>query len=120
MPNRPIQDDGDVPWWGWWLLHSLSEQAITKARLKLAPRGLRLPGLLIEDRLDDVFVLTGQPPNAIDTMGRVFLSSPKLSERAFRDLLMLMETCRALRNGFPESDLWDCPTIDQLTKGEKI
>ncbi|MGH8548447.1 MAG: hypothetical protein ACRERU_07570 [Methylococcales bacterium] len=118
MPDRPMQDDDDVHCWGWWLLVSLSEQAITQARLELAPRGMRFPRLLIEDRLDEVFVLTGHPPNPIPTLGHVILSSQQLSERAFRDLLMLMETCRVLRNGFPESTLWHGPTIDQLKKGK--
>ncbi|MGH8547057.1 MAG: ParB family protein [Blastocatellia bacterium] len=118
MPNRPIRDD-EVAWWGWWMLFSLSEQAITKARLKLAPSGMRLPKFLIEDRLDDALVLTGHPPDAIHTLGHAFLSSPLLSERAFRDLLTLIETCRILRNGFPEEKLWLCPTIDQLKKGDR-
>ncbi|MCI0653076.1 MAG: hypothetical protein L0Y39_01165 [Methylococcaceae bacterium] len=117
-PDRPIRDDGDAPWWGWWLLVSLSEQAIPKARLELPTRGLRLPEPLIEDRLAEAFAMAGRLPNAIFGFGHVFLSSPQLSDRAFRDLLMLMETCRVIRNGFPESTLWPGPTADPLKKEE--
>ncbi|MCI0653673.1 MAG: hypothetical protein L0Y39_04245 [Methylococcaceae bacterium] len=116
MPDRPVLDKGEVAWWGWWMLFSLSEQAISKARLKLAANGMRLPELLIEDRLDETFALTGHPPDAIHTLGHVFLSSPQLSERAFRDLFALIETCRIIRNGFSEDKLWPCPTIEQLKK----
>lgn len=119
IPDRPIRDRGEISWWSWWLLFSLSEQAVTKARLGLAPRGLRLPQLLIEDRLDEAFALTGDPPDGIQSLGHVFFSSPELSERAFQDLLSLIETCRTLRQAFPEQKLWSCPTIEQLSGGER-
>lgn len=119
IPDERIQVRGNVTRWGWWLLFSLSEQAITQARLKLAPGGsLRLPALLAEESRRGVLAVTGQPPDAIHTLGHAFLTSPELSDRAFQDLLALIETCRILRNSFPEEKLWPCPTIAQL-KGER-
>lgn len=117
--DPPLRDHSDVAWWGWWLLFALSEQAITQARLELAPSGMRLPKLLIDDRLDEAFALSSHPLDAIQNLSHVFLSSPQLSERAFKDLLMLIETCRTLRNQFPENTLWHCPIIDQLYKGDQ-
>lgn len=118
IPDPSIQDQDELIRWGWWLLFAVSEQAITRARLELAPSGTRIAKLLADDRHDELFDRTGQPPDTLQNLGHDLLSSPQLSERAFKDFLMLIETCRTLRNQFSEAQRWQCPTVDPLKKGD--
>jgi hypothetical protein len=98
---------------GWWLLLGLSEQAVSDERLKLLPQQLRLPQALLESREAPVIAQVRQPP-PVSLLPFQLLLSRELPERAFQDLLRLMECCRILRRNFRESDLWECITVEQV------
>jgi len=118
LPDPSIKNQNEEVRWGWWLLFALSEQAITPARLQLRPADARLPKDLTVDRLEESFDRIGPPPKPFQNLGHDLFSSPRLSERAFKDCLLLIETCRTLRNQFSEARLWPGPTHDSLSQGD--
>ena len=86
MPGTPVRDESVQ--WGWWILASLSD-----GEMKL-------------------------PDGAVSDLGSFchrFLLSPRmLSNRAYKDLVHLIDCCRFMRTHFPETILWDRPTVDQI------
>ncbi len=106
----PQSINKEALWWAWWLLFALSEQAVTEKRLRLAPKGMQLPSMIFADRMNDVFDRAGTPPET-SLIGHAFLHSPKVSEHSFRDLLLLIESCRVLRMNFEDSVLWKKQTV---------
>lgn len=97
--------NNEALWWAWWFLSSLSEQTVTEDRLRLAPNDMRLPPMILADRMNDLFDRVGTPPE-VSLIGHSFLLSPTLSKRSFHDLMLLIESCRVLRTNFKEYELW--------------
>jgi len=98
---------------GWWLLLGLSEQAVSDERLNLLPQQLRLPQALLASNEALVCAQVSSPPPA-SLLPFQLLLSRQLPDRAFQDLLRLLECCRILRRNFRESDLWECITVEQV------
>ena len=110
LPSGPPSHE--VGWASWWMLFALCEQGLTKPRMGLIPKHLTMSRVLTMQPPTDLFDRAGKPP-AATMLGFQLLSSPQLSDAAFRDLLLLIESCRALKTQFRESDLWACPTVQQ-------
>ena len=110
---------GDLPWAAWWMLLSLSEQCAIPPRMEMLPASMKIGKLYAAQGQPGLYEQAGKPP-ATTLLGLHLLSSPKLPETAFRDLLLLIETCRALKTQFRESDLWACQMIDQYVQFTKL
>ncbi len=102
----------------WWCLLGLSEIAVSPYRLQLAPPGLALQPVLLEDRAAELHALVGAPP-AVPELAFRFLSSERLPEAAYGALIELVGCCRRMRRHFPETDLWHAPTVDSNPRIER-
>jgi ParB family protein of integrating conjugative element (PFGI_1 class) len=111
VPAKPPVDE--LTWAGWWLLFALSEEALIQPRIDLLPKMMELVDLLSSECHTALHERVRKPP-ALLNLGFQLLSSPRLSDSAFRSLLLLIESCRTLKSHFRESDLWACPTIEQF------
>jgi len=119
MPGTPIRNESI--WWGWWILVGLSEEMITRSRLDLlSDAGMKLPDLFDASGKDDpdtgnrLFSHLGASLDLGVFPHQFLLSLRMLSNRAFKDLVHLIDCCRFMRTHFPEPTLWNRPTVDQL------
>ena len=117
-PPSPLTDDA-LARASWWLLYGLSEQGLTPDRQRLIAEDTQLHRLLQEGGHHALFERVHKPLSA-SFLGYQLLTSRNLSASAFRDLLLLMESCRDLKGHFRESDLWACPTVEQFLQSSAM
>jgi ParB family protein of integrating conjugative element (PFGI_1 class) len=81
--------------WIWWLLLSLSEEAIQPERMEQALEDLLLRGLVLEGNETRALALVGEPD--WKALGYELLSNPSVPQATIDDLWALALTCRHLR-----------------------
>lgn len=81
--------------WIWWLLLSLSEEAVHPERMERAPEDLLLRNLVLEGNEARALALVGEPD--WKALGYTLLSDPALPQSTIDDLWALAQTCRLLR-----------------------
>lgn len=93
--------------WIWWLLLSLSEEAVHPERLEAAPAEVLLRTLILEGNDTKALSLVGEPD--WKALGYELISNPLIPDPTIDDLLALAQTCRQLRRLFDNdegSGLW--------------
>lgn len=93
--------------WIWWLLLSLSEEAVHPERLEAAPAEVLLRTLILEGNDTKALSLVGEPD--WKALGYELISNPMIPDPTIDDLLALAQTCRQLRRLFDideGSSLW--------------
>ncbi|MBK9130025.1 MAG: hypothetical protein IPM20_00070 [Gammaproteobacteria bacterium] len=93
--------------WIWWLLLSLSEEAVQPERLEAAPAEVVLRTLILEGNDTKALSLVGEPD--WKALGYELISNPLIPDPTIDDLLALAQTCRQLRRSFDseeDSGLW--------------
>ncbi|MCC6206577.1 MAG: hypothetical protein IT488_00265 [Gammaproteobacteria bacterium] len=93
--------------WIWWLLLSLSEEAVHPERLEAAPTEVVLRTLILEGNDTKALNLVGEPD--WKALGYELISNPLIPDSTIDDLLALAQTCRQLRRSFDneeDSGLW--------------
>lgn len=106
MPGNPIRDEGVQ--WSWRTLASLSDGEMKLSELFEAfgtEKGKPLVGT--------GFGRVGAIPDLGSFCHRFLLSPRSFPNRAYKDLVHLIDCCRFMRTHFPETILWDRPTVDQ-------
>jgi hypothetical protein len=106
MPGTPIRDECGQR--GWWILASLSVGEMKPPELFEA-FGAEKVELLAGTGFSHV----GAVPDLGSFCHQFLLSSQRFSNRAYKDLVHLIDCCRFMRTHFPETILWDRPTVDQ-------
>lgn len=81
--------------WIWWLLLSLSEEAVHPERMEQAPEDLLLRNLVLEGNEDRALALVGEPD--WKALGYTLLSDPALPQSTIDNLWALAQACRLLR-----------------------
>lgn len=99
-PINPVVEQDNVPdqrhrQWIWWLLLSLSEEAVHPERIERAPEDLLLRNLVLEGNEARALALVGEPD--WKALGYALLSNPALPQSTIDDLWALAQTCRLLR-----------------------
>lgn len=82
--------------WLWWLLLSLSEEAVQPERMERVPEDLLLRNLVLEGHEARALALVGEPD--WKAVGYELLSNPALPQATIDDLWALTRTCRLLRS----------------------
>lgn len=93
--------------WLWWLLLSLSEEAVHPERLEAASSEILLRTLILEGNDTKALSLVGEPD--WKALGYELLNNPLIPNPTIDDLLALAQTCRQLRRSFENdegSSLW--------------
>ena len=96
--------------WLWWLLLSLSEEAVAPERMAHAPEGLLLRTLILDGDDAKALALVGEPD--WKSLGHEFLSNPAVPEETVDDLLDVVRICRGIRRLAGDrigSALWQAP-----------
>jgi hypothetical protein len=82
--------------WLWWLLLSLSEEAVQPERMERVPEDLLLRNLVLEGHEARALALVGEPD--WKAVGYELLNNPALPQATIDDLWALTRTCRLLRS----------------------
>jgi len=107
IPGTPIRDECGQR--GWWMLASLSDGEMKLSEpfeAVVTEKGKLLAGT--------GFGHVGAVPDLGSFCHRFLLSPRMLSNRAYKDLVHLIDCCRFMRTHFPETILWDRPTVDRV------
>lgn len=81
--------------WVWWLLLSLSEEAVHPNRMEQAPRDLLLRRMILEGNDNRALALVGEPD--WKAVGYELINNPSTPEQTLDDLAVLAQTCRQIR-----------------------
>jgi ParB family protein of integrating conjugative element (PFGI_1 class) len=92
--------------WGvWWLLLGISEQSVSEDRLPLWQH-TALYQLYNAQETEQLTQLVGPAPTLPLYPYEILHDTERISDRVFRDIFRLMETCRTIRHTFSSTTLW--------------
>lgn len=81
--------------WVWWLLLSLSEEAVQPERMERIPDDLLLRNLVLEKNDTQALALVGEPD--WKALGYELLNNPSVPQPTIDDMLALAQACRMCR-----------------------
>ena len=110
LPNTAIQSE--LQYNLFWLLVSISEQHASGERMKLA-QAMRFAKYLLNGEEQNAYRVVGRPAQVAD-LGRIVLCANGFENASLLKLFTLISECRLIRQGFRESDIWPCLTIEQI------